>query len=155
MVYVPLLIAIIAWPMVPGAFLVRSSLLPSQIRLRTAIAELEKLNAEKTYLELLRTGNATILDGGRVRLPSDNDPVIAQLQREIHDLMTQGFRPAITSLLIVGGAIIVWWVVLAIAGRRMTETIRAVFAPYSPLFVRRGMLGIASVTFLVALLLLA
>lgn len=154
MVYFPLMIALVAWPIVPGIFIVRQSLLPSTVKLNADMVEVLKLNQEKAQLEYLRSRRVTITDGERIRMPSDFDADIAMHNREIQMLQSQGIRPATPALVIAGGVTFVWWVILAIAGVWMRSTVQSVFAPYSLLFVRRSMFGIAVVSVLISALVL-
>lgn len=155
MVYVPLLIAIITWPVVPGIFLARHSYVTTQNRVADASQRLAIHNEQKIQAEYAAR-HVPLLDGEGRTIPSDDyDADIARLRQEIDQSNSTWIWDVMPGLVVAGVGILIWWVALFIAGKRMSETLRAVFAPYSPQFVRRGMLGIASVTFLVALLLLA
>ncbi len=155
MMYVPLLIAIITWPLVPGIFLLRHSYVTTQSRVADASQRLAILNEQKIQAEY-NARHIPSIEGEVRAIPSDfYDADIAHLRQEIDQSEATWIWDVMPGLVVAGVGTLIWWVTLYIAGKRMTETIRTVFAPYSPQFVRRGMLGIASVTFLVALLLLA
>ncbi len=155
MVYVPLLVAIITWPMVPGIFLLRHSYASTQNRVADANLRLAVNNEAKIQVEYAAR-HVPLLDGEGRAIPGDYyDADIARLCQEIHQSNSTWIWDVMPGLVVAGVGILIWWITLFIVSKRMPESLRAVFAPYSPQFVRRGMLGIASVTFLIALLLLA
>ncbi len=156
MVYVPLLITIFIWPLVPGILLLRHSYVSTQNRVADANQRLAILNEQKTQAEYA-ANHIPLRDAEGHALPADYyDADIARLRHQIDAEHTSvSIRGLLPGLAVFGVGILIWWVALFITGKRMPNVLRTVFAPYSPQFVKRGMLGIASVTFLLAVLLLA
>ena len=156
MVYVPLLIAMITWPLVPGIFLARHSYVSMQNRVADASQRLAILNEQKFQAEYAAR-HVPLRDAEGQALPADYyDVDIARLRHQIDAGHTSvSIRDMLPGLAVFGVGIVIWWVTLFIASKRMPNVLRTVFAPYSPQYVRQGMLGIASITFLLAVLLLA
>ena len=158
MVYIPLLVTLVAWPLVPGGVLMDQSYMIPQMELN--MLDIDKHNviehqaARKSGHIPLRSltdrkfrGRITVLG----TLPAQEyDQIIDFLDDNIRDQQARQ-KDFWTVFRVPAALVSVWWVILAGASWAMSRTLQAVFAPFSPRFVRRSLLGIAALCVLISL----
>lgn len=130
-VYLPLLIAVVSWPVVVSGTLISQT-------------PLLKFHTAQMRLELQTAGVPMTHPDGRwkaERSLANTQAQVSELQKEQTDLLSQLGFPILLCMF--------WWLVLGILSLSLPNAIRAMFAPFSPRTVRWGMVGIAVLSVLI------
>lgn len=139
MVYLPLLIVLVAWPVAWGTTIVNESHWGPRIKLHEAQAVRESVKAMKAK------GIRVIYSRGGKPIVQDYENQLNRLDEKIREL--QGAQRDWRRVLTVPAIITLgWWMILAAVSITMPGTLRTVFAPFSARFVRRSMLGICVIS---------
>lgn len=138
-VYLPLLIVIVSWPVVVGGILVAQS--PLTKLTQAELNRIRLLEQKASGITLLDSQGHPVVQDYDSRIVLSN-ALIHELKKEQQDLLSELGYPLILVLL--------WWFVLGVLSLSMPNTVRTIFAPFSPRAVRRSMVGIAALSTLVS-----
>ena len=138
MVYVPLLIVLVAWPMVVGGILINESYAAPIVQLRNAEAERDALLA----WQAAKTRAGQEFNQGSAHLLARREDEVRQIKGQHQDLLSVLPIPTLI--------VLVWWGLLVVISLSMPKTLLAVFAPFSLRFVRRSLLSIGVLSVLVS-----
>ncbi len=139
MVYVPLLIVLVAWPVVPGAILVNESNTVLLMKFDEAEGMRQSVETMKGYeIRAVHSPESR-------RMVQDYEHRLNRFDEEIRTLRVAQ-RSLLSVLTFPAILALGWWCILAAIALTMPGTLRTVFAPFSVRFVRRSMLGIGTIS---------
>ena len=141
MVYVPLWIALVAWPLIPGGILVEEAYHLPRAQLQAAHAMRE------TFVYAHDSGNhlPRRIDGQLVN--PDYDEQLAIMNANILELQAQQGSWH-TVLFVTVFALSVWWLVIGFLEWKFPQFFRTVFAPYSLRSIHRVLFYMAVILIL-------